>query len=261
LSKSELCIKSLGQTGYRIHYDKTTIYIDPYLSNSVQEKEDINMSRLIPIPISPTEITDADYVLITHEHRDHCDEDTLRPISLASPQSIFIATPPVSEKLSSWGIADSRIIIAKKKTIRLNDAISVDIVPSAHPEVISCEGGGWKEIGFIINIDGKKIYHAGDTSLTHEVLEYLKKEKKIEIGIIPVNEHNFMKAEMGITGNMTIREAFYLAEFLEVDYLIPSHWDMFQMNEVFFEEIMLVYHKVNYDFEIISPSYERDVVL
>jgi hypothetical protein len=58
-------LQPLGQVGYCLNISDTVIYIDPYLSNSVQEKENTDSSRLIPIPIMPSQVKDADYVLIT----------------------------------------------------------------------------------------------------------------------------------------------------------------------------------------------------
>ena len=62
MSSGDLRIRSLGQTGFRFEFAGIVIYIDPYLSNSVQEKEADDLARLIPILVLPTEITDADCV-------------------------------------------------------------------------------------------------------------------------------------------------------------------------------------------------------
>lgn len=245
----ELCLKPLGQVGFLLETQELNIYIDPYLSNSVAEVEDESIKRLIDIPIKPSSINNADFVLITHEHRDHCDDKTLIPIYNNSKDCIFIGPEPVVKRLKSFGFDNSRVIeITTKLEIKSN--ILIEAVPSAHPEVNIGENGYPNEVGYMLNISGKKLYHAGDTSLRKEVLEKALEFSGIDVAMLPVNEINFMRNEKGIIGNMTIREAFYFANQLKVRTLIPTHWDMFEDNQVFKEEIELLYEKISTVFDL-----------
>lgn len=69
----KLPLLPLGQCGFRFEFKKVTVYTDPYLSDHVAEVEGQDMRRLKPILIDPSRVADADYVLITHAHMDHCD--------------------------------------------------------------------------------------------------------------------------------------------------------------------------------------------
>ena len=249
MSKAD--ITALGQVGYRLNIGNTIIYIDPYLSNSVQEKEDPDIARLVPAPMKAEEISDADYVLITHAHRDHCDEDTLLPLSEASSKAIFVGPQPVCNKLSKMGIGENRIVCVNSEPVELKPAsIKIHVVPAAHPEVkVNDVGKGWQCVGYVIEANGKRIYHAGDTSLRAEVIDSLKAIGPIDTAMIPVNEQNYMRDKQGIIGNMTVREAFYLGEQIGVKTFIPTHWDMFAQNQVYKQEIDLLY-------KLMSPSFE-----
>lgn len=99
-------IQMLGQVGLKLTYLNATIFIDPYLSNYVEKKEGKDLRRLIKIPIEPSTITDANFVLITHGHIDHCDPETIIPIAKASPKCRFICSAPVSKIIRELGIAD-----------------------------------------------------------------------------------------------------------------------------------------------------------
>ena len=70
------CIEHLGQTGLKIDLDDLTVLVDPYLSHSVQELDAPDLVRQVPIPYQPHELSTVDWVLITHEHMDHCDPHT-----------------------------------------------------------------------------------------------------------------------------------------------------------------------------------------
>ena len=189
-------------------------------------------------------------MLITHEHRDHCDEDTLIPMANASKSCQFIGPYKVVEKLQQYGLEKKRLLIANNSMQLANDLI-VHVVPSAHPVVKKNGQNGWDAIGYIIEYQGIKIYHAGDTSLCDEVIESVLVYGELEIAMIPVNEKNYMRDKQGIIGNMSVREAFYFAEKLGVKTLIPTHWDMFAQNQVYREEIELLYNKLIPNFNLI----------
>ena len=250
-------VLSLGQVGFRLEFSEIVIYIDPYLSDSVREKEDPEIARLKPIPIDPTSITDADWVLITHEHRDHCDIDTLLPISKSSPQCRFIGPEPVCKLLELSGIDKTKLIIARKPgfPFTLNKGLIIHVLPSAHPDIESLSDGGWRCVGYIIDYNGKKIYHAGDTSLVGEVIEQVNVVGDIYMAMLPVNERNFMREQRGIIGNMSVREAFYFAETMKANIVVPTHWDMFAQNQVYREEIEIIYEMMKPSFEIVFDPH------
>jgi len=249
MESRKIAIEPLGQTGYRFRFAGLNIYIDPYLSNSVQELEDPGMERLVPVPVSGNEITDADYLFITHVHRDHCDAETILAISGAS--TCKLAGPgPVCNRLREIGIGSERIIQAGKSPITLARDLVVHPVPAAHPEIEETGDGGWFAVGYVFVYRGYRLYHAGDTSLRDEVIDAVRAVGDIDKAFLPVNERNFYKDKRGIIGNMTIREAFYMAEAINARTLVPTHWDMFAINRVFPEEIELVYNRLEPGFEL-----------
>src|SRR3546814_11123431 len=96
-------VQLLGQSGCRLGFQGGTVYLDPYLSNSVQELDAPDLARLLPIPCRPEQITDADWVLITHEHIDHCDPHTPPQLAAASTTARFMGPAPVLQLLAPWG--------------------------------------------------------------------------------------------------------------------------------------------------------------
>ena len=224
MNASGLRIHSLGQTGFRFEFAGTVIYVDPYLSNSVQEKEADDLARLVPIPVLPTDITDADWIVITHEHRDHCDPDTLLPISEASSTCYFLGPPAVVDMLENAGINPERIWMARCGASRqLGLECEIHPVPSAHPRVERDDQGACRWLGYVIRAGNRYIYHAGDTSADEEVIAAVKAIGKIHMAFLPVNERNFSRERRGIIGNMSVREAFHFAEEIGASAVVPTH--------------------------------------
>lgn len=250
MHKAEILITPLGQVSYRYLFDGMVAYIDPYLSDAVQEQEGDWMRRLIKAPLKPGDIHDADYILITHVHRDHCDSETILEIIEASPQCRIIGPGPVRAKLKEMGVDENRILSAKKEPLKLSSRLTVYPVPAAHPEIEIDENGGWTSIGYVFDCGGCRFYHAGDTSLRDEIIDAVIGIGSIDKAFLPVNEKNYYKDKQGVVGNMSIREAFYMAEAINAAVLVPTHWDMFEINQVFPEEIELLYGRLKPDFEL-----------
>jgi L-ascorbate 6-phosphate lactonase len=235
-------IQFLGQVAFLFDLGNKFL-IDPYFSDSVEEREDPEVKRMVPIIYAPETLTDIDFVLITHAHRDHCDPDTLMPLSEASPNCQFYGPATVIEVLEKAGIASDRLTLVDDRPFEIGD-IAITPIPSAHPMVKSDTRGGWEAIGYIFKVKGNSYYHPGDTAVSAEVIDAASLHAPINVGMIPVNEINYYRNQDGIIGNMSVREAFQFAEDVGVQIFIPTHWDMFDKNQVFREEIELLYRKI-----------------
>ena len=246
----DIGFKLLGQSGCKLTFSDCVVYVDPYLSNSVEEI-DRELKRLVEIPVLPEEIDDADWVLITHEHMDHCDPETLPVLAEASPSAKFVGPYGVLNALDQWGIDDSRLILAEESWNSISCNIKIHAVPAAHLEVVRNEQGLLECVGYVIDAFGTRIYIAGDTCVCEEVMATLKELVPIHVGILPVNERNYFKEQRGIIGNMSPREAFMLASALDIDLVIPVHWDMFAENSLSPEEISLVYSSIAPRFKLL----------
>ena len=247
-STSRIPIQLLGQSGCRLDFSDCTIYIDPYLSNSVQELDASDLERLIPIPFMPESVTDADWVLITHEHIDHCDPYTIPQIAKSSPQAKFVCPQPVANLLEKWGIEQNRIFIASETWSELNPDLRLLATPAAHSKIVRNISGQLLCVGFIIEAFGQRIYFAGDTCVQQEIIDVLVENAPIHTAFLPVNEQNFFRHRRNIIGNMSVREAFQFAEEIGVKQVVAVHWDMFAVNAVDPDEIHLIYKVMNPNF-------------
>ncbi len=108
LTETEAALWWLGQAGYVARAGDLTVVIDPYLSDSAGESSP-EFSRLYPTPIKPSELS-ADVYVVTHDHLDHLDPDTLAQYS-GKEQTWFVAPRQAARKLVSLGIPAERIMI------------------------------------------------------------------------------------------------------------------------------------------------------
>lgn len=244
-------IRLLGQAGVRLQLGTTVVYVDPYLTEHVYEVErQADLRRLVPIAIPPEEVTDADYVCATHVHLDHCDPTTIAPVLKASPGAKVICPRVCRSVLVEAGVPEARILDAPEGGTALGSAVSLHAVPAAHPEIVRDDDGHLQHVGYVFGFEGRRYYHAGDTSVAAELIAAVQALGPVFAAFLPVNERNYYREARGIIGNMSVRDAFRLAEDLQVRHLIPVHWDMFAPNTVLPEEIELLYRRLKPPFEL-----------
>ena len=249
-------VQMLGQSGCSITLPDAKVYIDPYLSNSVQLLDAFELERMIPVSVSPENVKDADIVLITHAHIDHCDPHTLPQLAQASPQARFVGPKSVLYKLIEWGINPACILLAREDWIQLSPDLSVRAIPAAHPEIERDEKGNLTCVGYLLNYSGRLIYHAGDTFVRKEIIDVLVEQGSVHTAFLPVNEHNFFREQRGIIGNMTVREAYQFAQEIGVQQVVPVHWDMFAQNGAYADEMTLIHKLVKPDFTLlVRPTH------
>ncbi len=161
----------LGHDGFLLTdlIDNRTIYIDPY------ELSD------------PTNKPKADVVLITHSHYDHLSIEDLKKIS--TPKTIIICPPDCLSKLQNKVDFRDTKLIAPNQSITFGN-ITIEAIPAYNTnKKFHPKDNDW--VGYIIDINSKRIYHAGDTDSTPELLQL----KKIDIALLPVSGTYVMTAE------------------------------------------------------------------
>jgi L-ascorbate metabolism protein UlaG (beta-lactamase superfamily)/glycosyltransferase involved in cell wall biosynthesis len=214
-----------------------------------------DLERPKPIPCLPESILDADRVLITHEHIDHCDPHIIAKLAKASPQAHFICPQPVYVKLLEWGIDESRVTLASEVWTELDENLSLLAIPAARPDIVRDKNDNLACVGYLIKYFEQLIYLAGETCVKQEIIDTLVAQGPIHIAFLPVNEHNFFRGRRGIIGNMSVREALQFAEEIAAKQVVAVHWKIAAIDSVEPEEIRLIHRIVNSKvFLLINPS-------
>jgi len=181
-------ISWLGHDGFRIKNSKT-VYIDPYVMETGEN---------------------ANIILISHEHFDHCSPGIIKKI--VTPNTTIITTALVKRQLS--GTKTKEIRGAKPGEKILVDAVSVETVPAYNLNKFRSPGQPFHSkqeemLGFIVTINDVRIYHAGDTDSIPEM-----EGMNVDIACLPVSGTYVMTAE----------EAAEAAGRIKPKIAIPMHY-------------------------------------
>jgi len=176
----EVVITAIKHASLRIQYDGCEIQVDPV----VEYAPATDYSKFAK----------ADVILVTHEHFDHFDRDAIA--ALRKDGTEIVANPAVKKMLGS-GTAlangESRVVA---KGIKLDAVPAYNITPGHtqfHPK--------GRDNGYVLTIDGLRIYIAGDTEDIPEMAEL----KDIDVAFLPCNQPYTMTPQQVVKAARTIK--------------------------------------------------------
>ena len=108
----------------------------------------------------------------------------------------------------------------------------VHAVPSAHEGLDTDQNGRHLYLGFVIEAEGRRLYHSGDSLAYPGLVERLGTDP-FDVLFLPINGRDPAR---GVPGNMTAAEAVDLAAAVRPRFVVPHHYDMFTFNTVSVEE-------------------------
>ncbi len=105
---------------------------------------------------------------------------------------------------------------------------SIRAIPSAHERLDTDDHGRHLYLGFVIEAEGLRLYHSGD-SLAYPGLSEQLGPEPFDVLFLPINGRDPAR---GVPGNMTAAEAVDLAAQIRPRFVVPHHYDMFTFNTV-----------------------------
>ena len=220
----------LGQSGFLLQWQGRHLLMDPYLTDSLTSKyssTDKPHVRMTELVIDVRRLDFIDVVTSSHNHTDHLDGETLKPLLEANPE-ITVVVPAANREFAA-----ERLKIESSRLTAIDDGTTVDAagfhicgVPAAHETVERDEAGRCRFLGYVIQFGESAIYHSGDTVLYDGIVQRLR-HWDIDVAILPINGR---AVERRVAGNLWGREAAELAKDIGARHVIPCHYEMFEFN-------------------------------
>jgi L-ascorbate 6-phosphate lactonase len=195
----------LGQAGFVFKDSANSILaVDPYLTDSVERIW--GFKRLMAPVAVPEEFT-PDILAVTHFHEDHLDIDAM-PSILNNGKTLLLAPPSCIERIKPLAVPASSYRVFDKGGVFIRDGLRLEAVHADHGEMVP------DPIGVLIEMEGIKMYAAGDTAYVPEAMKRAV-DYKPDLLIAPIN---------GANGNMNGEEAARLAVDCGAKAVIPCHF-------------------------------------
>ncbi len=181
----------LGHAAVKIEGTKTVI-IDPFLTGNPAAA------------VKPEEIKKADIIIVTHDHGDH--KGDAFHIAQKTGATV-VAIHEIAVEAQGLGIPAEGMNIGGTVEVK---GVKIHMVPALH----SAEKGA--AAGVVVEMDGRKLYHAGDTGLTYD-MKIIGEFFAPDLTFLPIGDRY----------TMGVPSAAKAVEFLQTKRVIPIHYGTF----------------------------------
>jgi L-ascorbate metabolism protein UlaG (beta-lactamase superfamily) len=211
----------IGHASYLVQLGGRSALIDPIFSQSIGP----GLVRNVAPALSPSTLPKIDLVLITHNHRDHMDEPSLRRLG---PDPTYL----VPRGLGAWfkkGKFPNVVELDWWQTESF-DGVSVTFVPSQHwsRRGLHDTNDSWWG-GYVLEHDGLRVYHSGDTAWFDGFQLIRERVGPIEAAMLPIGAYAprwFMRHQ-----HMNPEDAVRAFLALGAERFIAMHWGTFKLTD------------------------------
>jgi len=191
LTFGEVRLHHTGHSGFLIENGKVNIYVDPFQLDKLTEEQKKFLQE-----------HKATHICITHLHNDHLSPEDIKYVSNEQTQIIAPSCCNSLKKNSNYNSLDvGEIKVINGVEIKAVHAYNTD--KKFHTKQMGF-------VGFIINVDGVKFYHAGDTDVIDEMKDYVD----LDAALLPVSG----------TYTMTAEQAIQAAKIIKSKVFVPMHY-------------------------------------
>jgi len=195
-----MILRYLGHSAFQIICSSgISIIIDPFLDNN---------------PLAPLKSKDleADYILLSHAHGDHCG-DTLKIADKG--KTTIVAVSELASYFAKSGYHTHALQIGGAHQFTFGN---VRLIKAEHGSMTPDGRYGGLAAGFILNIEGTCICHAGDTGIFGDIRMYGE-----------LHEIDYYLVPIGGNYTMDIQDAALATSWINAKYAIPMHYNTFPL--------------------------------
>ncbi len=216
----------LGCNGFALKAsDGTTVFIDPYLGTGSPPRT----LRMIPVPFDPEDVEAADAVFATHEHSDHVHGDSQGPI-LRTGATYYAPDPSIAVTQEEGWIeaydlsADQFEETLPGQSFELGE-LTVYVEEAHDPDAAG-------PVSLVFEHDSGTFFHGGDTKHAAFAAD-IGERYDIDLGALafgsvgPIDDKETGEPKR-TRWYMDENELVHTASDLQLDRVIPTHWDMWK---------------------------------
>ena len=219
-----------GQSSFLLETETHKFLFDPFISPNPLAKE-IAMDKI-----------EADYILVSHGHEDHVAD--LIEIAKQTKAKV-IAIPEVIAWVNKHGVENVHPMNYGKYNF---DFGTVRMVWATHSSSLPDGSYGGNPAGFVLELEGKQIYFAGDTGLTIE-MKLLAELYKLDYAILPIGGNYTMDTD----------DAIISANYINCNKIIGIHYNTFPVIEIDTQHAIESFKKANKT--LLLPAIGEAIIL
>ncbi|WP_432710873.1 MBL fold metallo-hydrolase [Pedobacter sp.] len=229
-----------GHSSYFIQVNGKRFLIDPVFSGNASPIPNSNKSFTGSDIYTAADMPDIDYLLITHDHYDHLDYETI--MALKGKVKTVITGLGVGSHFERWGF-DPGMILEKdwNESIKADQGITIHTAPARHFSGRGFTRNNTLWLSFILQTPDFKIYLGGDSGYDTHFAEIGKKFGEFDLAILDNGQYNLAWQAI----HMLPEEGLKAAGELKAKRLFPVHSSKFVLAQHPWDEPLIKITELN----------------
>jgi L-ascorbate metabolism protein UlaG (beta-lactamase superfamily) len=224
---SRLAVSWFGHSTALVEIDGYRVLTDPVWSDRCSPSDIVGPQRLHPPPVQLDGLPAVDAVVISHDHYDHLDIDTVLALTLTQRAPFFVPLG-VGAHLRSWGIPEDRIVELDWQQSAQVGELTLICMPARHfsGRFLDRNTTLWASWAFIG--PSHRAYFGGDTGYTKSFAQIGADHGPFDLTLLPIGAYNtawpdiHMNPEEAVQAHLDVTDS-------GSGLLVPIHWGTFRL--------------------------------
>ncbi len=220
--EEDLTVTWLGHSTILIQMQGMNILIDPVFSDITSPVRFVGPKRYSKMPIEIDELPEIDIVLITHDHYDHLDYQTIKKIDKKVKR--YIVPLGIENHLERWNVSSSKITnMAWEEEINVQ-GLTIGCMPAKHysgRKIIDSGNTLWAS--WVLKNDNYQIYDSGDSGYGSHFEDIYKKYGTFDLVLMDSGQYDQAWSNV----HMNPEESVTASKVLHAEVAMPIHWGSF----------------------------------
>lgn len=216
-----------GHSSAVIEIDGYRVLTDPIWSRRCSPSQTVGPERMHEVPAPLEALAAVDAVLISHDHYDHLDIETI--VGLARTQRApFVVPLGVGAHLRKWGIAESRIVELDWNESHTIGELVLVCTPARHfsGRLFTRDTTLWAS--WVIAGPRHRAFFGGDTGYTKSFAEIGMDHGPFDLTLLPIGAYHPAWPDIHMNPEDAVRAHLDLAA-ADSGLLVPVHWATFRL--------------------------------
>ncbi len=223
---TNLRVTWLGHSTAIIEIDGKTLLTDPVWSDRASPFSFVGPKRFHKSPIALENLPHIDAVVISHDHYDHLDEETITYLKDSVP--LFIVPLGVGAHMEEWGVAPEKVIERDWWGEVTLGSVTLTATPARHfsgRSLFSMFASTTLWCGWAVSGSTHKLYYSGDTAMFPDFLEIGARLGPFDITLIESGAYDELWADV----HLGPEQAVQAHVMVQGTIMIPVHWGTFNL--------------------------------
>lgn len=226
-SARPLAVSWLGHSTALIEIDGYRLLTDPVWGDRCSPSDSIGPGRLHPPPVELEALPALDAIVISHDHYDHLDVDTVTALA-RTQRAPFVVPLGVGAHLRSWGVAEQRIVELDWEEETSIDHLTLACVPARHFSGRFLTRNLTLWASWAIVGPEHRVYFAGDTGYTTSFRQIGSDYGPFDVTLMPIGAYNAAWPDVHMNPEEAVRAHLDVNSSM-TGLLLPIHWCTFRL--------------------------------